>query len=175
MLKKQLKTHRKDTSQGLGLKVLPQTPDLLRRSHKPMYDDLYHHEEPAECPFPPDHIATIEGNMKCRNHAKKYSSKRSQREAINLPNPDNTGALQTFGNMMVASMREMAQMQKSMFLHMAGRGSPLTMDMPRAKAKPLPLADFPANHGDAMSGAAPLSDVRRLECEQQDSDTQQGS
>ena len=171
MLKKQLRTRLKGSH---SLQVLPPTPDLLRLSHKAMYDDLYHNELPAKCPFPPNHITTIEGNTKCRDHAKKYSSS-SQRETINLSNPENTGALQAFGNMMVASMREMAQMQKSMFLHMAGRGSPLTIDMPRAKAKPLPIVNFPANRGDAMSGAAPLSDVRRLECEQQDSDKQQGS
>ena len=117
------------------LRALPERPAALKKQHPDIYSRLYADEEPAKCPFNLADIKSLENRFKTRAHPNKGSSHDVPTLQVQQPEVC-SNTLATFGNMMVASMKEMASMQKSLMVHMLGSGKPPVITMPRAKSLP---------------------------------------
>ena len=133
MIKPQLKKG----LEGMGeLQVLPPRPAALKMHHPDIYSRLYADEQPAKCPFNVAEIRSLENSFKTRDHGSKGSSHAAV-PTVQVQQPEvSSNTLAAFGNMMVASMKEMAAMQKSLMVHMMGSGKPPVITMPRAKSLP---------------------------------------
>ena len=131
-----MKPQLKEGLEGMGeLRALPERPAALKRHHPDIYSRLYADEQPAKCPFNVAEIRSLENSFKTRDHGSKGSSHAAV-PTLQVQQPEVSSTVAAFGNMMVASMKEMAAMQKSLMVHMMGSGKPPTITMPKAKSLP---------------------------------------
>ena len=159
MMKPQLKEGLVGVSE---LQALPERPAALKKHHPDIYSRLYADEQPAKCPFDVAEIRSLENSFKTRDHGIKGSSHAAV-PTLQVQQPEvGSSTVAAFGNMMVASMKEMAAMQKSLMVHMMGSGKPPAITMPRAKslpslkAPPLITAGSLETVGDAKPSSLPL-------------------
>ena len=114
-----------------ALKLLPTTPAILQKQFPECYSRLYARELPVVCPFSVMKLKQIEFKFKTRKHIEL-----TKPPVPTVLQPDiNSSTMAAFGNMMVTSMKEMAQVQKQLVVQMMGSGKPLTI-----KALPKPQA-----------------------------------
>ena len=137
------------------LQALPERPAALKKQHPDIYSRLYADEQSAKCPFNVAEIRSLENSFKTRDHGSKGSSHAAV-PTLQVQQPEVcSNTLATFGNMMVASMKEMAAMQKSLIVHMMGSGKPPVITMPRAKSLPSLKAPPLTTAGSSESVADP--------------------
>ena len=127
-LKKELAINLKNKpyNEMTALKRLPETPAILRKQLPDAYKNLYGSEEPTACPLNIMKLKQIEFKFKTRKHRDEIA--KPSVPTLNLQQPEiNSSTMTAFGNMMVTSMKEMAQVQKQLMVQMMGSGKPLTI------------------------------------------------